>query len=107
MEENDRHMIRVMDFSEYPGGRHSSDGPDSGEKFREEVLSPALSVHDRVVIDFTGVFLAAPSFIDEAIGPFMEELGRQEFDRRILIRAEDDPDLFEDLTIIGKRRFRF
>lgn len=30
-------------FSRYPAGRYRADGPYNGEKFREELLVPALS----------------------------------------------------------------
>ena len=34
--------IRVADFSTLPGPRYRSEGPHSGEEFREERLKPAF-----------------------------------------------------------------
>ncbi len=103
---NDEARITVAkEFSKYPGGRHRTDGPWSGEEFREEKLKPLLLRGQTVVIDFTGVFTVAPSFMDEAFGPFMESLGRDGFDRSVKIIAEDDPDVLSDLQTIREIRF--
>ncbi|MCI1678991.1 MAG: STAS-like domain-containing protein [Ewingella americana] len=58
-------------FSPTPFGRFPSDGPNSAERFRKELLLPEfLSDSDEdVVIDFTGVALGiGSSFLEEAFG---------------------------------------
>lgn len=55
------------DFSRYPAGRYRTDGPFSGERFREEILLPALE-HGPVVIVLDGVAGLPSSFFEEAIG---------------------------------------
>jgi hypothetical protein len=86
-------QLRVLDFSEYPGGRLAKHGPFSGQEFRENILSPALERFDLVEVDFDGVFVAAPSFLDEAFGKIVKALGMSEFKRRIRIKATQDPDI--------------
>ncbi|WP_010465711.1 STAS-like domain-containing protein [Acidovorax radicis] len=56
------------DFSRTPAGRFVTDGPFSGERFRDELLVPALRENDKVVVDLTGVFGFGSSFLDEAFG---------------------------------------
>lgn len=58
------------DFSEFPHGRYYSDGPDSGEKFREELLLPRLKNLGRneklkIILD-NGVEGYGSSFLVEA-----------------------------------------
>ena len=66
---HDAFTIRVADdFSPTPFGRYRSDGPESGEVFREDVLIPALNEHDRVVINVDGVAGLPSSFWEEALG---------------------------------------
>lgn len=60
------------DFSRTPGGRLISDGPDSGELFRDRMLIPALRLavqaggKVRVILDGPRGYLS--SFIEEAFG---------------------------------------
>ncbi len=56
------------DFSDTPMGRYPTDGGFSGERFREEVLVPALSSEDvvHVVIDDAEGY--GSSFLEEAFG---------------------------------------
>jgi hypothetical protein len=60
------------DFSRTPGGRLISDGPDSGQLFRERTLVPALQAAVRsgekvtVVLDGPRGYLS--SFLEEAFG---------------------------------------
>ena len=58
----------AKDFSVYPGGRTPSDGPFSGEEFRENILIPIFNNNEEVVIDFDGVRGYGSSFLEEAFG---------------------------------------
>lgn len=60
------------DFSRTPGGRLISDGPDSGQLFRERKLVPALhdavASGDKVVVVLDGPRGYLSSFLEEAFG---------------------------------------
>lgn len=57
----------ARDFSRAPAGRFITDGPASGERFREEFLVPAIRAGDVDVI-FDGVAGLPSSFLEEAMG---------------------------------------
>lgn len=57
----------VRDFSDEPYGRFPEDGPDSGQRFRDELLIPALHQHDKVTVDLRGAFYGS-SFLEETFG---------------------------------------
>lgn len=61
-------IVKVRDFSEFPGPRYISLGPDSGEKFREEVLIPSIKEYGDVTVDLDGTFGYGSSFLEEAFG---------------------------------------
>lgn len=67
-----KHISIAKDFSIYPAGRVVGDGPNSGERFREECLVPvlkqALETGEMVAIDIDGTAMLGSSFIDEAFG---------------------------------------
>jgi hypothetical protein len=56
------------DFSETPLGRYPSDGPFSGERFREEFLRPALTQCPEVTVKIDDAEGYGSSFLDEAFG---------------------------------------
>jgi hypothetical protein len=57
------------DFSRYPAGRYVSDGPYSGEAFRDRFLVPALrDSTGKIVIEFDGARGYGSSFLEEAFG---------------------------------------
>lgn len=63
-------MIQIdRDFSPDPNGRYYSDGPNSGEKFRQELLLPALDRlknNDVLTIKIDGDVIGyGSSFLDE------------------------------------------
>lgn len=58
----------AKDYSQFPAGRFYSDGPFSGEKFREEVLTPAIKHHDQVEVIIDGVSGYGSSFLEEGFG---------------------------------------
>ena len=57
----------ATDFSEYPAGRYTTDGDDSGERFREDFLVPALK-NGEVIVDLDGAMGYGSSFLEEAFG---------------------------------------
>lgn len=62
-------MISIAeDFSKYPGGRYRTDGPHSGEAFREDVLRRELRNHDILTIVLDGTAGYGSSFLEEAFG---------------------------------------
>ena len=55
-------------FSETPFGRYRSDGPESGQVFRDDFLLPYLRAGKRIVIDIDGVAGLPSSFWEESLG---------------------------------------
>jgi hypothetical protein len=86
-------LIRIEDFSRFPGGRSKDMGPHSGEEFREKVLESALEDHNQVKIDLRNAKVVIPSFMDEAFGPIIERLGKTEFLKRVSIIPRDGSDM--------------
>lgn len=80
----------ASDFSDVPVGRFRTDGPNSGERFRTEFLVPALAEHDVVTVNLDGVEGFGSSFLEEAFGGVVRELGLtlNEATRRIRLVAE-------------------
>ena len=65
------------DFSKYPAGRFPEDGDYNGTTFRDDILAIALrdlSV-DKVEVVFDGVAGFGSSFLEEAFGGLIRELG--------------------------------
>ena len=58
----------ASDFSRYPGGRYKSDGPHSGERFREDVLLPRIRAGEPFVIRLDGTLGYGSSFLEEGFG---------------------------------------
>ena len=57
----------AKDFSPFPAGRHRTDGPFTGEAFREDILAPALR-EGSVNLVLDGVMGLPSSFYEEALG---------------------------------------
>jgi hypothetical protein len=59
----------ARDFGRYPVGRYLSDGPYSGELFREKYLLPALKKAGlKLVLELDGARGYGSSFLEEAFG---------------------------------------
>ena len=63
----------AKDFSRYPAGRYKSDGPASGEEFRENFLMPALKSKKSLTIELDGTRGYGSSFLEEAFGGAVRE----------------------------------
>jgi hypothetical protein len=65
----------AQDFSKYPGGRYLTDGEFSGERFRHEMLAPALRQHEAVTVELDGTLGYGSGFLEEAFGGLVREAG--------------------------------
>lgn len=65
----------AKDFSRKPAGRYVTDGPYSGEAFREQMLWPAIKDNDVVNIVLDGALGFGSSFLEEAFGGLVREHG--------------------------------
>lgn len=82
----------ARDFSKYPGGRYTSDGKFTGQRFREEVLVPALRQYNKVTIEFDEASGFGSSFLEEAFGGLVRVEGftAKDIEDRIQIKTEDE-----------------
>ena len=55
-------------FSDVPAGRYKTDGPNSGERFRNDLLMPALQTGEKVGVILDGAEGYGSSFLEEAFG---------------------------------------
>ncbi len=91
-------MINIArDFSRAPAGRFVSDGPNSGTRFRNEFLLPALASGGAVTIELDGVRAYGSSFLDEAFGGLVR-LGYAAVDLLNRVRLQSkDPSLVAEI----------
>jgi hypothetical protein len=79
------------DFSLLPFGRYRADGGYSGERFRSELLCPAIKDNDKVTIVLDGVFAYGSSFLDEVFGQISKcGISSEVFINKVTIISEDD-----------------
>jgi hypothetical protein len=92
----------ASDFSPYPAGRFVSDGPFSGEVFRNEHLVPALNDYEKVTVNISGVPGYGSSFLEEAFGGLIRECGfsAQQLKEKLEIIYDSNESLEEDKKAI-------
>ncbi len=96
--------IHIMkDFTHTPGARYRTDGPFSGQQFREELLEKHFSSKEnneiiRVYLD--GPLGYATSFLEEAFGGIARKYGRDRCKKRFEFISSDNTLISEILTYI-------
>lgn len=90
------------DYTDTPGGRYISQGPFSGEDFRNKILIPALknaisNNKEKLEIDFDGVYGYGVSFLEESFGGLIREGFKYNDIKKYIIFISN-----EDDTIIPK-----
>lgn len=98
-------MINISvarDFSVTPGGRYITEGPDSGEKFYNEILKPrfekALKEKKKIFIDLDGTYGYPSSFIDQSFGELSREYGSKKVLNVIEMKSEDEISLINQIN---------
>lgn len=91
-------MVQIniaQDFSDTPGGRYISEGENSGEKFRDEILIPKYKLaeqnNEKLEINFDKCWGFGTSFLEEAFGGLVRKLKKKGTLKRIrLVSLEDE-----------------
>ncbi|RJS13438.1 DUF4325 domain-containing protein [Corallococcus sp. H22C18031201] len=65
----------ARDFSRFPAGRFADDGPYSGQRFRDDILAPALKEANKVTVELDGTLGYGSSFLEEAFGGLVRLCG--------------------------------
>lgn len=79
----------AKDFSKYPGGRFITDGPYSGEAFRNFLVAQ-LNQYENITIELNGVAGYSSGFLEECFGGLVRECGfsSDELRKRIVFDTE-------------------
>ncbi|MGD1007103.1 MAG: STAS-like domain-containing protein [Ignavibacteriaceae bacterium] len=79
------------DFSRTPGARYYTDGPKSGEEFRETVLEKYFddSTDERIIeVNLDDVRGYTTSFLEETFGGLVRKYGKEIVKKRLKIMAK-------------------
>lgn len=110
--ESIQHVVRVSDWSETPGARYRSNGPHSGEEFRDVVLIPAFdhAVAEEAVllVDLDGGYGYAAGFLEEVFGGLARRYGVDTVLGHLRIKTEEEPRLDREIRgyITGVKQTR-
>lgn len=87
------------DFSDTPGARHPSDGPYSGEEFRNSLLEPLIEDEavDNIIIVLDGVEGYATSFLEEAFGGLARKYGKAICLKKLKFISNEDEILIDEI----------
>lgn len=92
-------IIKVSDFSLFPGPRYRHLGEASGEEFRDTVLLPKLKERGDWIINLDGVAGYGSSFLEESFGGCIRNGISPEIMRNIVrnLISDDDTDLIAEI----------
>ncbi|MBP1629587.1 MAG: hypothetical protein H6Q15_480 [Bacteroidetes bacterium] len=92
-------IIKIKDFSEYPGLRSCNISEKSGEEFYHEKFNSEfkLSVEnkEKIQIDLDGTAGYSPSFLDEAFGNLVYDFSLDIVKKYIEIKSNEEPHLIK------------
>ena len=85
----------VTEFTRTPGARYRTDGPNSGEQFREEYLAPrfaeARQAGCTLLVDLDGTAGYATSFLEEAFGGLARAVPIEQVLSTVVIKSDEEP----------------
>lgn len=93
-------IIKIAkDFSNTPGGRYIKEGPNSGEKFRNDILEKkyieAKEKNESIMVDLDDCYGCPTSFLEEAFGGLARLYPKDNVLKIITIKSDDQPSLIE------------
>lgn len=92
----------ASEFSPAPGARFRTDGPFSGQEFREDFLEKYFDGTDRtnskIQIVLDGAVGYATSFLDEAFGGLARKYGKRQVKKRLGFVSVNVPILLEEIN---------
>lgn len=77
------HIDIGKDFSPVVGPRRKTDGPHSGEEFREKILEPAFLANEIVVVAIDSLETYSASFFEEAFGGLVRKYGYEAVSKKL------------------------
>lgn len=96
-----KNRIKISEiFSETLGGRYVTDGPNSGEEFRNKHLMPkfeSLKKGEKLLINFDGTYGYPTSFLEEAFGGLARILGIEAVLNKLEFKSDEEPSLIEEI----------
>lgn len=99
--------IFVKDFSRYPGPRYEEQGPDSGERFLNEVLKPkfleAETASKKLIVDLDGTEGYSTAFLDGSFGVLAREFSSKRVLKTIEFITNDEPSLEAEIIVYMKQ----
>lgn len=88
----------AKEFSRYPAGRFTTDGPNSGQRFRDGLLIPSMERAARVRVHLDSVLGYGSSFLEEAFGGLVRDKGFSAADlRKKLDLISSDESLIKEI----------
>lgn len=91
----------ISDYTDTPGARHRSEGPFSGEDFRETLLEPkfkeAKEKKEKLVINLDGGYGYPTSFLEEAFGGLARVYGPKTVLDIVELISEDEPAIVDEI----------
>lgn len=89
------------DFSDTPNARYRSEGPYSGEEFRDTLLEPkfleAKNNGEKLLINLDGGYGYPTSFLEEAFGGLARKYNPGDVLKVLDFVSEDEPSLVNDI----------
>ena len=100
MEIKDKIIVKT-DFSDTPGARYKSDGPNSGELFLEKFLTKkfnnAVNGNYKILIDLDGVWGYPSSFVSGSFGKLSIDFGAEKVLNHITFKSDDNSIRLENI----------
>jgi hypothetical protein len=93
----------ATEFAEAPGPRKRTEGPHSGEAFRQDLLMPvvrnAMAQREPLTVVLDGTAGFGTSFLEEAFGGLIREDGLtlEQLDRVMTLESSEEPDLIDEI----------
>jgi len=97
-----RLIIRIAsDFARNPGARYRTDGPKSGQEFRDDMLLGAFArARDAgvtLLIDFDGADGYATSFLEETFGGLARKYSADLVLETLRFKSDEEPGLIDEV----------